>query len=227
MNKDVKPKGMLKMKLINIKDLPQQTQEIIWRLSRQINFDDNRDQFWEGLGDKDKTKLKKVIDNQIYHVRNKTIPDATLQRMWNILHDEPEIAGVINIAYKLGMIPRNDRDELLERIGFNAVPVQLGKQKHLEQKAIPFWNPKEGSVYYCGKVVLKTQRRKKPSNIQKILEGFQSEGWVDEIKNPLIKTDYRIKDGVEYLNGISKGIQFSVAAGGNCIRWIPQKSTKK
>ena len=215
------------MKLINIKDLPQQTQEIIWRLSRQINFDDNRDQFWEGLGDKDKTKLKKVIDNQIYHVRNKTIPDATLQRMWNILHDEPEIAGVINIAYKLGMIPRNDRDELLERIGFNAVPVQLGKQKHLERKAIPFWNPKEGSVYYCGKVVLRTQRRKKPSNIQKILEGFQSEGWVDEIKNPLIKTDYRIKDGVEYLNGISKGIQFSVAAGGNCIRWIPQKSTKK
>lgn len=223
---DVKPKDPLKMKLINIKDLPQKTQEIIWRLSRQINFDDNRNQFWEGLGDKDKTKLKKVIDNQIYHVRNKTIPNATLQRMWDILHDEPEIAGVINIAYKLGIIPRNDRDELLERIGFNAA-IKLEKQKQLKKKEIPFWNPQEGIIYYRGQVVLKTQRRKKPSNIQRILDGFQSEGWVDEIKNPLIKTDYRIKDGVEYLNGLAKGIQFSVAAGGNCIRWIPPKSSKK
>lgn len=223
---DVKPKDPLKMKLINIKDLPQKTQEIIWRLSRQINFDDNRNQFWEGLGDKDKTKLKKVIDNQIYHVRNKTIPNATLQRMWDILHDEPEIAGVINIAYKLGIIPRNDRDELLERIGFNAA-IKLEKQKQLKKNEIPYWNPQEGIIYYRGQVVLKTQRRKKPSNIQRILDGFQSEGWVDEIKNPLIKTDYRIKDGVEYLNGLAKGIQFSVAAGGNCIRWIPPKSSKK
>jgi len=223
---DVKPKDPLKMKLINIKDLPQKTKEIIWRLSRQINFDDNRNQFWEGLGDKDKTKLKKVIDNQIYHVRNKTIPNATLQRMWDILHDEPEIAGVINIAYKLGIIPRNDRDELLERIGFNAA-IKLEKQKQLKKNEIPYWNPQEGIIYYRGQVVLKTQRRKKPSNIQRILDGFQSEGWVDEIKNPLIKTDYRIKDGVEYLNGLAKGIQFSVAAGGNCIRWIPQKSSKK
>lgn len=223
---DVKPKDPLKMKLINIKGLPQKTQEIIWRLSRQINFDDNRNQFWESLGDKDKTKLKKVIDNQIYHVRNKTIPNATLQRMWNILHDEPEVAGVINIAYKLGIIPRNDRDELLERIGFNAA-IKLEKQKQLKKNEIPYWNPQEGIIYYRGQVVLKTQRRKKPSNIQRILNGFQSEGWVDEIKNPLIKTDYRIKDGVEYLNGLAKGIQFSVAAGGNCIRWIPQKSSKK
>lgn len=223
---DVKPKDPLKMELINIKDLPQKTQEIIWRLSAEINFDDNRNQFWEGLGDKDKTKLKKVIDNQIYHVRNKTIPNATLQRMWNILHDEPEIAGVINIAYKLGIIPRNDRDELLERIGFNAA-FKLEKQKQLKKKEIPFWNPQEGIIYFRGQVVLKTQRRKKPSNIQRILDGFQSEGWVDEIKNPLIKTDYRIKDGVEYLNGLAKGIQFSVAAGGNCIRWILQKSSKK
>ena len=223
---DVKPKDPLKMELINIKDLPQKTQEIIWRLSGEINFDDNRNQFWEGLGDKDKTKLKKVIDNQIYHVRNKTIPNATLQRMWDILHDEPEIAGVINIAYKLGIIPRNDRDELLERIGFNAA-IKLEKQKQLKKNEIPYWNPQEGIIYYRGQVVLKTQRRKKPSNIQRILDGFQSEGWVDEIKNPLIKTDYRIKDGVEYLNGLAKGIQFSVAAGGNCIRWIPQKSSKK
>lgn len=223
---DVKPKDPLEMKLININDLPQKTQEIIWRLSRQINFDDNRNQFWEGLGDKDKTKLKKVIDNQIYHVRNKTIPNATLQRMWDILHDEPEIAGVINIAYKLGIIPRNDRDELLERIGFNAA-IKLEKQKQLKKNEIPYWNPQEGIIYYRGQVVLKTQRRKKSSNIQRILDGFQSEGWVDEIKNPLIKTDYRIKDGIEYLNGLAKGIQFSVAAGGNCIRWIPPKSSKK
>lgn len=223
---DVKPKDPLKMELINIEDLPQKTQEMIWRLSGEINFDDNRNQFWEGLGDKDKTKLKKVIDNQIYHVRNKTIPNATLQRMWNILHDEPEMAGVINIAYKLGIIPRNDRDELLERIGFNAA-IKLEKQKQLKKNEIPYWNPQEGIIYYRGQVVLKTQRRKKPSNIQRILDGFQSEGWVDEIKNPLIKTDYRIKDGVEYLNGLAKGIQFSVAAGGNCIRWIPPKSSKK
>ena len=126
---DVKPKDPLKMRLLNIKDLPQKTQETIWRLSREINFDDSRNEFWENLGDKDKTKLKKVIHNQIYHVRNKTIPNATLQRMWNILHDEPEVAGIINIAYKLGIIPRNDRDELLERIGFNAAPFQLEKQK--------------------------------------------------------------------------------------------------
>jgi len=147
--------------------------------------------------------------------------------MWNILHGEPEIVGVIKVAFQLDIISRSDRDELIQKIGYNASPRKIEKEKIPSSKEKPFWYQQEGKLYYKRKVVLSTQRRKNPSHIQIILQEFELEGWPNEINNPFIKTNYRIKDGIEYLNDISEGIRFSMASGGNCLCWSVGKPLKK
>ena len=209
------------MALLKFEDLGPKTQDRIKKLVKELGFDANRDLFWENLSEKDKDKLKNIIENKKYHPKNKTLPNACTPQMWTILHNEPEIVGTIKAAFQLEIISRSDRDEMLQKIGWDASPIQVQKKSNGEKK--PFWNQREGKLYFNGKAVLFTDRREQPSKIQIILQEFQSEGWPDEIKNPLIKKNYLIKDGIKYLNGISKVIQFSIAAGGNYLCWSVRK----
>ena len=213
------------MALLKFEDLGPKTQDRIKKLVLELGVDANRDLFWERLSEDDKVRLKKEIDNLKYHPKNKTLPNACIPQMWKILHNEPEIVGTIKAAFRLGIISRNDRDELLQKIGWDASPIQVQKKSSGEKK--PFWNHREGKLYFNDKAVLITQRRKKPSNIQIILQELQDQDWPVEMKNPLIKTNYLIKNGIEYLNGISKVIRFSIAAGGNYLCWSVQKSANK
>ena len=213
------------MALLKFEDLGPKTQDRIKKLAIELGFDTNRGLFWESLSEDDKGRLKNAIENKNYHSKNKALPNASVQHMWKILHNEPEIVGTVKAAFRLDIISRSDRDELLQKIGCDATPIQVQKKSSGEKK--PFWNQREGKLYFNGKAVLTTQRRKKLSNIQIILQELQDQNWPDEIKNPLITTNCLIKDGIKYLNGISKVIQFSIAAGGNYLCWSVQKSANK
>ena len=213
------------MALLKFEDLGPKTQDRIKKLVKELGFDVNRILFWESLSEKDKDILKYAIENKKYHPKNKALPNACIPQMWTILYNEPEIVGTIKTAFRLELISRNDRDELLQKIGWDASPIQVQKKSSGEKK--PFWNQREGKLYFNGKAVLTTQRRKKLSNIQIILQEFQDQDWLAEMKNPLIKTNYLIKNGIEYLNSISEVIQFSIAAGGNYLCWRVQKSANK
>ena len=213
------------MALLKFEDLGPKTQDRIKKLVKELGFDANRDLFWERLSEDDKVRLKKEIDNLKYHPKNKTLPNACTPQMWKILYNEPEIVGTIKAAFLLEIISRSDRDEILQKIGWDASPIQVQKKSSSEKK--PFWNQREGKLYFNDKAVLITQRRKNPSNIQIILQELQDQDWPVEMKNPLIKTNYLIKNGIEYLNGISKVIRFSIAAGGNYLCWSVQKSANK
>ena len=213
------------MALLKFEDLGPKTQDQIKKLAIELGFDANRGLFWESLSEDDKGRLKNAIDNKNYHPKNKTLPNASVLQMWKILHNEPEIVGTVKVAFRLDIISRSSRDELLQKIGCDASPIQVQKKSSSEKK--PFWNHREGKLYFNGKAVLTTQRRKKLSNIQIILQEFQDQDWLAEMKNPLIKTNYLIKNGIEYLNSISEVIQFSIAAGGNYLCWRVQKSANK
>jgi len=213
------------MALLKFEDLGPKTQDQIKKLAIELGFDANRVLFWKNLSEDDKGRLKKEIDNLKYHPKNKTLPNASVLHMWKILHNEPEILGTVKVAFRLDIISRSSRDELLQKIGCDASPIQVQKKSSSEKK--PSWNHKEGILYFNKKAILITQRRKKSSKIQIILQEYQDQDWPDEIKNPLIITNYRIKDGIKYLNGISKVIQFSVAAGGNYLCWSVRKSANK
>ena len=213
------------MALLKFEDIGLKTQDQIKKLAIELGFDANRGLFWESLSEDDKGRLKNAIDNKNYHPKNKTLPNASVLQMWKILHNEPEIVGAVKVAFRLDIISRSSRDELLQKIGCDASPIQVQKKSSSEKK--PSWNHKEGILYFNKKAILITQRRNKPSKIQIILQEYQDQDWPDEIKNPLMITNYRIKDGIKYLNGISKVIQFSVAAGGNYLCWSVRKSANK
>ena len=213
------------MALLNFEDLGPKTQDQIKKLAIELGFDANRVLFWKSLSEDDKGRLKKEIDNLKYHPKNKTLPNASVLQMWKILHNEPEIVGTVKVAFRLDIISRSSRDELLQKIGCDASPIQVQKKSRSEKK--PSWNQKEGKLYFNNKEILITQRRTNSSKIQIILQHFQDHDWPNEVKNPLIITNYRIKDGIKYLNGISKVIQFSVAAGGNYLCWSIRKSANK
>ena len=213
------------MALLKFEDLGPKTQDQIKKLAIELGFDANRVLFWKSLSEDDKGRLKKEIDNLKYHPKNKTLPNASVLQMWKILHNEPEIVGTVKVAFRLDIISRSSRDELLQKIGCDASPIQVQKKSRSEKK--PSWNQKEGKLYFNNKEILITQRRTNSSKIQIILQHFQDHDWPNEVKNPLIITNYRIKDGIKYLNGISKVIQFSVAAGGNYLCWSIRKSANK
>ena len=213
------------MALLKFEDLGPKTQDQIKKLAIELGFDANRVLFWKSLSEDDKGRLKKEIDNLKYHPKNKTLPNASVLQMWKILHNEPEIVGTVKVAFRLDIISRSSRDELLQKIGCDASPIQVQKKSRSEKK--PSWNQKEGKLYFNNKEILITQRRTNPSKIQIIFQHFQDHDWPNEVKNPLIITNYRIKDGIKYLNGISKVIQFSVAAGGNYLCWSIRKSANK
>ena len=213
------------MALLNFEDLGPKTQDQIKKLAIELGFDANRVLFWKSLSEDDKGRLKNAIDNKNYHPKNKALPNASVLHMWKILHNEPEIVGTVKVAFRLDIISRSSRDELLQKIGCDASPIQVQKKSRSEKK--PSWNHKEGILYFNKKAILITQRRNKPSKIQIILQEYQDQDWPDEIKNPLMITNYRIKDGIKYLNGISKVIQFSVAAGGKYLCWSVRKSANK
>ena len=213
------------MALLKFEDLGPKTQDRIKKLVKELGFDVNRILFWESLSEKDKDILKYAIENKKYHPKNKALPNACIPQMWTILYNEPEIVGTIKTAFQLEIISRSDRDDMLQKIGWDASPIQVQKKSSSEKK--PSWNHKEGILYFNKKAILITQRRNKPSKIQIILQEYQDQDWPDEIKNPLMITNYRIKDGIKYLNGISKVIQFSVAAGGNYLCWSVRKSANK
>ena len=213
------------MALLKFEDLGPKTQDQIKKLAIELGFDANRVLFWKSLSEDDKGRLKKEIDNLKYHPKNKTLPNASVLHMWKILHNEPEILGTVKVAFRLDIISRSSRDELLQKIGCDASPIQVQKKSRSEKK--PSWNQKEGKLYFNNKEILITQRRTNSSKIQIILQHFQDHDWPNEVKNPLIITNYRIKDGIKYLNGISKVIQFSVAAGGNYLCWSIRKSANK
>ena len=213
------------MALLKFEDLGPKTQDQIKKLAIELGFDANRVLFWKSLSEDDKGRLKNSIDNKNYHPKNKALPNASVLHMWKILHNEPEIVGTVKVAFRLDIISRSSRDELLQKIGCDASPIQVQKKSRSEKK--PSWNQKEGILYFNKKAILITQRRNKPSKIQIILQEYQDQDWSDEIKNPLMITNYRIKDGIKYLNGISKVIQFSVAAGGNYLCWSVRKSANK
>ena len=213
------------MALLKFEDLGPKTQDQIKKLAIELGFDANRVLFWKSLSEDDKGRLKNAIDNKNYHPKNKALPNASVLHMWKILHNEPEIVGAVKVAFRLDIISRSSRDELLQKIGCDASPIQVQKKSRSEKK--PSWNHKEGILYFNKKAILITQRRNKPSKIQIILQEYQDQDWPDEIKNPLMITNYRIKDGIKYLNGISKVIQFSVAAGGKYLCWSVRKSANK
>ena len=213
------------MALLKFEDLGPKTQDQIKKLAIELGFDANRVLFWKSLSEDDKGRLKKEIDNLKYHPKNKILPNASVLHMWKILHNEPEILGTVKVAFRLDIISRSSRDELLQKIGCDASPIQVQKKSRSEKK--PSWNQKEGKLYFNNKEILITQRRTNPSKIQIIFQHFQDHDWPNEVKNPLIITNYRIKDGIKYLNGISKVIQFSVAAGGNYLCWSIRKSANK
>ena len=156
------------MALLKFEDLGPKTQDQIKKLAIELGFDANRDLFWERLSEDDKVRLKKEIDNLKYHPTNKTLPNACTPQMWKILYNEPEIVGTVKAAFRLGIISRSDRDELLQKIGCDASPIQVQKKSSSENK--PFWNHREGKLYFNKKEILITQRRTNSSKIQNILQ---------------------------------------------------------
>ena len=137
------------MALLKFEDLGPKTQDQIKKLAIELGFDANRVLFWKSLSEDDKGRLKNAIDNKNYHPKNKTLPNASVLQMWKILHNEPEIVGTVKVAFRLDIISRSSRDELLQKIGCDASPIQVQKKSRSEKKLS--WNQKEGKLYFNNK----------------------------------------------------------------------------
>lgn len=121
------------------------------------------------------------------------------------------IEAIIRVAGLLGFVCDLDRDRLLREWG---LPSNCPTNDQL-----PTWNPDTGNLYW-GRHVIRHVRlfKKKPSNLQVLVEEFAAANWPEVIDSPFQFADTLY----ETLRALNKGldrIQFHAASGGDRCRW--------
>jgi len=85
---------------------------------------------------------------------------------------------------------------------------------------IPVWNKETGKLMFKGKRIRKVRVMARPSNIQKILDKFESVSWAQGIDNPLnVRDPQQLHQAVWSLNSGLKRIKFRVIQGGQKLSW--------
>jgi hypothetical protein len=83
----------------------------------------------------------------------------------------------------------------------------------------PSWNPETGELRLGSQVIRRVRVLRNPSNIQQILEEFQSTGWPSRIDNPLSLGQQQLHDTLRSLNSGLEAIRFHAQEGGDAVVW--------
>lgn len=134
-------------------------------------------------------------------------------RIWMRLRGVSQIRAIVEIAQGIGFLTDATAAWLLRESG--------EQQQHVQQASQPAWDSSTGVLRYAGKRIRKVRMMKNPSNIQRILDAFEDQGWPKKIENPLAAaTDQQqLHQALRSLNnGLSK-IHFHAQEGGQSINW--------
>lgn len=131
--------------------------------------------------------------------------------MWMKLRSikSPLIAAV-EVARAVKLIQDSRAGKLLEALGGNPT---------LPNADRPVWNRVNGTLVFRGITVRKVKTFRKPSNIEKILDAFQTLGWPERIEVPDDFDVDMVRETVRSLNESLTAIRFERQNGSRFIRW--------
>lgn len=189
------------------------TKQFMAGLKITLGFEEHRTDYWYSLPEINKKYLAKKF--KISTKEDNDELSMPMENPWELLHaltGKPEGYCVVEIAHQLKLIDSHKKSDLLNEIFGSDQESKISKKVTSPRTEKPVWNRSEGVLYFRGKIVLKTQVRKKLTISQEILEAFQNQKWPEKIIDPFsktIKTDRRFS--VNYLNKLLKtsGLSFS------------------
>jgi hypothetical protein len=94
-----------------------------------------------------------------------------------------------------------------------------------ETKDRPVWDKENRVLKFGGRVVRNVGAR--ASNLVKVLDAFEEEGWPARIYSPLPPSETVVRDTVKTLNSSSSGIEFRADGSGEGIEWVPVKTASE
>lgn len=129
--------------------------------------------------------------------------------------------GIVDVAHVLGFLDDSTKNAIVAALPeeSDAVGSRIGTRRHRDPK--PSWQKGLGILRYRGEIV----REVKPdaTNVRLILDAFETDGWPDEIFDPLPVTEAkdRRRRAVETLNKDLRLIRFRSTGHGKRIAWAP------
>lgn len=138
--------------------------------------------------------------------------------MWaKVRRTSPERA-VLDVALGIGHMDQAKYEWLLREMGMRR---SSPKPKRTGKPPVPEWNKHNGELHFRGQLIRKIRVMANPSNIQRIVDAFQEEGWPTSIDNPLPggEDQHRLHLTLQSLNRGLKRIRFRGHKGGSAIYW--------
>jgi hypothetical protein len=158
---------------------------------------------------------------RVLHVRERQRLGDTVQHayaahgtvgMWQKVRGGSDARGVIEVARALGFIDQTNYEWLVREIGERPKAIKQSLNK-------PTWDVRSGELCFQGQVIRKVRLMRRPSNIHRILDAFQTAKWKTQIANTLSLDQQRLHQALRSLNTGLNSIGFHSARGGQVISW--------
>lgn len=131
--------------------------------------------------------------------------------MWTELRGVSPERAVVDVARELGFLDEPTAKWLLRETGEQAPSSRSGE--------VPSWDPERGELRLGNRIIRRVRIMAGPSNIQQILDTFETEGWPGRIDNPLTYGRQQTYQALRSLNTRLEAIRFHAQKGGRVIVW--------
>jgi hypothetical protein len=130
--------------------------------------------------------------------------------MWQQARGVSGERAIIEVARGVNSMSPETADWLLR---------ELGEVDHAPMPDRPVWDMRTGELRFAGNVIRRLRVMRQPSNIQRILDAFQSAGWPVAVSNPLGNDQHQLSLTLYHLNRRLEAIRFHSVEGGRSVRW--------
>ena len=164
---------------------------------------------------------RRVILERVFYeadrrrVTQQNLEERHIAEIWADLRGITVSRAVLDLAYRIRLLSQLDYEFLLKQIGETTAGARTPDS--LE------WSKTTGELWFQGRLVRKV-RVEVATQICRILDGFQDEGWPRSIDNPIDTSlsSQPLHDAVASLNRGLSGVRFHVSDEGESIYWSPR-----
>lgn len=136
--------------------------------------------------------------------------------MWIEVREASPAQAVLEMAVGIGHMSPANYDWLRRELGIpsgSAAPAT-------DRLDVPSWDSASRELRFGGQTIRQVRVMRKPSNVQRLLDAFQAQGWPPRIDNPLPGTDEnQLNQALRQLKRNLSGITFRSQQGGKAVCW--------
>jgi hypothetical protein len=127
--------------------------------------------------------------------------------------------GIVDAAHVLGFLDEPTKNVIVATLPVEADASRVGTQRRRDPK--PSWHKGLGTLRYRGEIIREVKAA--ATNVRLILDAFETDGWPDEIFDPLPPAEAKAprRRAVETINKDLRLIRFRSTGNGQRIAWAP------